>query len=115
MGDKIERAHHNFCMVRNLIDPMQHQEAYRIVHFIPTWFFFDVESEKQAKDKAEFIINDVRFWQWYIRQEAVLHQTRDILLALAIFSVVDDERKVLTDEEVKDNIYYRQIEKFNHS
>lgn len=104
-----ERFVRNFCKVRNLIDSEKHPAAYRVLYFIPGWYFLGIETERQAQQAAEFIIKDVRFWRWFVKQGAVLKQTRDILLALAIFSVTDDENKVLTDEEVRNNLYYRQI------
>ena len=104
-----ERIVRNFCMVRNLIDSEKHPAAYRVLHFIPGWYFLDIETERQAEQAAEFIINDVRFWRWFVKQGAMLKQTMDINLALALFSVTDDEKKVLTDDEVRGNLYYRLI------
>lgn len=49
----IEKANKNFCTVRNMIDPVAHPEAYRVMHFVPMWFFFDIETEQQAAQKMK--------------------------------------------------------------
>lgn len=110
-----KRFVHGFCMVRELIDSVKYPEAYRVLYFIPGWYFINIETERQAEQAAEFIIKDVRFWQWYIKQGAMLKQTRDILLALAIFSSIDNEKKILTDEEILNNFYFKQIFKQGES
>lgn len=73
-------------MVRDFIDMVEHSDAYRVVHYIPLWCFFGVDTKEHAKEFSNDIIKNVGFWSWFINQEPSLKKKRDISLAKGIYN-----------------------------
>lgn len=92
MESKIQLAHRNFCMVRKCIDSTENMQAYRIMHFIPLWFFLEIETEQDATDKANEIIKNVNFWQWFI-SECRYTKKDDFHIIKNIWDAIDNEDK----------------------
>lgn len=62
------------------------KDAYRVVHYIPLWCFFGIDTKEHAKEFSSDIIKNVGFWSWFINQEPSLKKKRDISLAKGIYN-----------------------------
>ena len=93
MGNLIERVNHNFCLVRSMINQTEHPEAYRIMHFIPSWYFLYTDTEESARKAANDIIADIDFWYWLISTNDVSVKHSHFPIAKAIYDAMDDEDK----------------------
>lgn len=101
--EKYEKAKLMFKEVVKLIDPKTYPQAARIVWKIPFKYFLD---DVTPETYAGLIISDSSFWHWFLKQDNEVLK-KDIHLARVIFSAMDDEDKVMTEEDLQNDFYYQ--------
>lgn len=104
MMKRYEKARKMVSDISKLINPHIYPQASRILWKIPLKYFLD---DVTPETYAGLIIHDAEFWSWFLKQENATLR-KDIGLAFTIYYNNEEEiDKVLTDDDLKNNFYYK--------